>query len=191
VLWHRQPLPWCFEWTVGSTFPRLGCLGCKPWFPAPEDDSLAEVRRGYFPSGASTLQNTDPNFHHLYFQDASLGMVFREPLVELPIILSGMHPSGSPISFSVPEPPSVVMTIEGQVQPHHLHLSSLVAYPAENVFTMTYVARAALPRVFIPEIHADIPLSVSVNGDAPVVYQAPATIHNRLKAVGAAPTGAN
>jgi len=31
-LWYRQPLPWCFDWTVGLTFPRYLFMASMPGF---------------------------------------------------------------------------------------------------------------------------------------------------------------
>ena len=47
--WWRQPLPWCLDWTSPIMYPRACWFGpdVDPWFPAPDDGALAEVRRGF------------------------------------------------------------------------------------------------------------------------------------------------
>src|ERR1035437_3273348 len=59
-LWFRQPLPWCFEWTVGLTFPRCLYLGLDAWFPAPDGAPLGEVQRGYIPPNLRRLLPQNP-----------------------------------------------------------------------------------------------------------------------------------
>jgi hypothetical protein len=41
-----------------------------------------------------------------------------------------------------------------------------------------------LPRRFIPGIHKKIPIALSVDGDEPIRYVTPPTIHDQLVAAG-------
>lgn len=82
--WYRQPLPWCFEWSVGSMFPRSRFLGGEPWFPPPDGPELPEVARGFCPPGLRGLTEDGPEMLG-YLQEASLGMTFRRPLAGQPV----------------------------------------------------------------------------------------------------------
>jgi hypothetical protein len=185
-LWYRQPLPWCFDWTPGLTFPRYLHVGVDPWFPSPQDASLPEVRRGFIPANLRQTVEQEQRISAGYLQEASLGMAVATPLAGQPVVLSGMHPEEPEIRFTLPPAPSIDIHIEGERWAPPPLLTNLVLYPTEKRFTAVYCARTkGLPRVFIPGIHKNIPLSVSINRDAPIVYQSPATIRDRLLAAGA------
>jgi hypothetical protein len=179
--WHRQPLPWCFEWSVGSTFPRCRFLGIAPWFPAPDGPELEEVARGFCPPGL--LRLTEENPHEGYLQEASLGMAFPEPLAEQPVRIEGMNPDHPAITFTVPAPPCLSFEVEGTREPAQARLTNFVIRPREMRFTVTYAATtAALPRVFIPGVHREIPIALLVDDDPPIRYQSPETLAGRLQA---------
>jgi hypothetical protein len=62
-------------------------------------------------------------------------------------------------------------------------LTNLAIFPAEKRFTTVYSVRTpGLPRVLIPGIHKNIPLSACINRDSPIAYQSPPTIRERLLA---------
>jgi hypothetical protein len=184
-LWHRQPLPWCFDWTVGLTFPRYLFMGIDAWFPAPDDAALPEAQRGFVPSGLRRRLEKDRDLAAGYLQEASLGMVVSTPLSGQPITLTGMHPEEPSISFMVPPAPSIEIEVEGERIATPPLLSNLVIFPAEKKFTVVYCAKTkGLARVFIPGIHKNIPLSARINRDVPVRYQSPPTIRDRLLAAG-------
>jgi hypothetical protein len=185
-LWYRQPLPWCLDWTPGLTFPRYLHVGVDPWFLAPQDTALPEVRRGFTPVNVRHTVEQEQKMSAGYLQEASLGMVVGTPLAGQPIVLAGMHPDEPEIAFSLPSAPSVDIIIEGERFALPPLLTSLVLFPAEKRFTTVYCARTkGLPRVFIPGIHKNIPLSASINRDAPIVFQSPPTIRERLAAAAA------
>jgi hypothetical protein len=185
-LWYRQPLPWCFDWTPGLTFPRSLHAGVDPWFPAPQDHALSEVRRGFTPAHLRRTVEESQTMSAGYLQEAALGMVVGTPLGGQPVVLTGMHPEEPEIAFTLPAPPSIEMAIEGTRFAPPPVLTNLMLYPAEKRFTTVHCARTKdLPRVFIPGIHKNIPLSASINRDTPIHFQSPPTIRERLIAGGA------
>jgi hypothetical protein len=180
-LWHKQPLPWCFEWTDGIMFPRSLYLDRDAWYPCRDARLLQEIRRGLIP--AAVLQSAS-ELPSEFYQEASFGMVFRAPLAGQPVTLTGMHPEEPVLRFAVPADPTVEFNVEGsrtRVQPV---LTNVVIEPAKKKLSVTYCAKQApLPRGFLPEIHKNIPISVRVNQGPPIAYQSPPTIRDRLAAV--------
>ena len=189
-LWYRQPLPWCFEWTVGLTFPRYLFMGLDAWFPPLDDLALPEVQRGFIAAGLRRELEKDHDLAAGYLQEASLGMVVGTPLGGQPVTLRGMHPEEPTVSFTVPPAPSIEIEVEGERATLPPLLTNLVIFPAEKRFTVVYCAKTKnLRRVFIPGIHKNIPLAVRINRDAPIRYQSPPTIRDRLLAAGSASQG--
>jgi hypothetical protein len=185
-LWYRQPLPWCFEWTVGLTFPRYLFMGVDAWFPPPDYSALPEAQRGFIPAHLRRQLEKDPDLAAGYRQEASLGMVVSAPLPGQPVTLIGMHPDEPTISFTVPSAPSIEIEVEGERAALPPLLTNLVILPAEKKFTAVYCARTkGLQRVFIPGIHKNIPIAARINHDPPIRYQSPPTIHDRLLAASA------
>jgi hypothetical protein len=181
--WYRQPLPWCFEWSVGSTFPRFRFIGGEPWFPPPDGPELPEVARGFCPPGLRSLIENGPEMLG-YLQEASLGMTFPRPLAGQPVRIEGMNPDKPSIRFTVPPAPRLAFEVEGVREPAEARLTNFVIHPKEMRFTVTYAARtAALPRAFIPGVHRQIPIAMLVDDDPPVRYQPPETVMDRLRAV--------
>jgi hypothetical protein len=186
-LWYRQPLPWCFEWTVGLSFPRYLFMGIDAWFPPPDDSTLPEVKRGFIPAHLRRRLEQERDLAAGYLQEASLGMLVGTPLAGQPVILTGMHPEEPTITFTVPSAPLIEIEVEGERAVLPPLLTNLVIFPAEKKFTAVYCARTkGLRRVFIPGIHRHIPIAARINRDAPIRYQSPPTIHDRLLAAGAA-----
>jgi hypothetical protein len=191
-LWYRQPMPWCFEWTVGPTFPRYLFLGVDAWFPPPDDASLPEVQRGFIPTQLHRRLEKDHDLAVGYRQEASLGMVVSAPLSGQPVTLAGMHPEEPTIAFTIPPAPSIEIEVEGERSALPPLLTNLVLFPAERKFTAVYCAKTkSLQRVFIPGIHNNIPIAARINRDAPIRYQSPPTIHDRLLAASAGLGGAS
>jgi hypothetical protein len=166
---------------VGSTFPRCRFLGTEPWFPPPDGPELPEVARGFCPPGLPGLTQESP--HEGYLQEASLGMVFPQPLAEQPVRVEGMNPDHPTITFSVPAPPRLAFEVEGIRQLAEARLTNLVVHPKDMRFTVTYAATTAeLPRAFIPGVHREIPIALLVDDDPPIRYRAPETLMDRLRA---------
>jgi hypothetical protein len=140
------------------------------------------VARGFCPPGLPSLTEDAPELVG-YLQEASLGMVFPQPLTERPVRVQGMHPDHPVILFTVPSPPRLAFDIEGTREPAEARLTNLVIHPKEMRFTVTYAARAgALPRAFIPDVHREIPIALLVDDDPPIRYRSPETIMDRLRA---------
>jgi hypothetical protein len=184
-LWHRQPLPWCFDWTVGLTFPRYLFMGIDAWFPPPDDSALPEAQRGFIPAGLRRKLEKDRDLAAGYLQEASLGMVMSTLLAGQPIVLTGMHPEEPSIAFTVPPAPSIEIEVEGERIATPPLLTNMVILPDEKKFTVVYCSKTkGLRRVFIPGIHKNIPLSARINRDLPIRYQSPPTIRDRLLGAG-------
>jgi len=185
--WYRQPVPWSFDWQPMGNFPREVFLGITPRYPAPASE-LFEVQKGVLPAdferyfieadAEATTEAQDSErdaYHARFYQEASLGLQLPPLQAGTPISVSGMHPEGKTVSFTVPEPPDLVIDIEGTKESVAPRITNLVVRPAERKLTITYCARTqSLPRIFIPKIHKVIPLSLQVDGGAPVRYQTPA-----------------
>lgn len=190
-LWYKQPLPWCFEWTRALMFPRELYAGFDAWFPCKDDSLLPEVRRRFIPARLAQTMKDRKVYHPDYYQEASLGMCVREPLAGQPISISGMNPDEQMVSFGMPPDPLIEIDVEGRKTPVKPLLTNLVIRPAERKVCAVYLAKTAdLPRSFIPEVHKVIPISVQVNRDKPINYEAPPTVRDRLAAAQTAPTGA-
>jgi hypothetical protein len=169
-------------------------MGVDAWFPPPDDSDLPEVRRGFIPAH---LRGRLAQGHALaagYLQEASLGMVVTTPLAGQPISLTGMHPEQPTIAFTLPPAPAIEIEIEGERATPPPLLTNLVIFPAEKKFTAVYCAKTkGCRRVFIPGIHKNIPIATRIDRDAPIPYQSPPTIHDRLiaaRGVSAEPDGA-
>lgn len=179
-LWYRQPLPWCFEWVNGLTFPRYMYVGADAWFPGPDDESLPEVQRGYLPAGLRRNLEKNPALAETFSQESSLGMAIKALAAGQQVTLSGMHPEEASITFSLPRDPTIEIELDGERAAIQPQLTNLVIYPAERRFFVVYCAKTkGLKRVFIPGIHKNIPLSASINHDRPIRYESPPTIRER------------
>jgi hypothetical protein len=182
-LWYKQPLPWCFDWTNGLMFPRLLYAGMDAWFPCKDDAALPEVRRQLLPSRLAQRMEQAPEIAREYYQEASLGMVFRQPITGQPVSLVGMHPEEPVLNFTIPPDPPIEIEVDGRREAVQPRLTNVVIRPAEKRFYTVHFARTVdLPRAFIPEIHKDIPLSARIARDAPLKYESPPTIRDRLAA---------
>jgi hypothetical protein len=142
-------------------------IDCEPWFPPPDDATLAEVRYGILPNGyRSQLQDQaigmPPAWQ--FRQEASHGLVLPHPLFGAPIRLFGMHPERSVIECTVPEaPPTVHLIME-----HNGTASGATPPRSPRAWSAHDDVRGEplTPRPFIPG-SAAASRSVSVNGDTP------------------------
>jgi hypothetical protein len=181
--WWRQPLPWSLGWRDLGMFPRLLALGSAPWFPAPEDAALEEVRRGFMPAEYRTSPERLAEIS--WIQEASLGMWFTDLPFDTPISVAGMHPEGATMSFRFPRAPTFDFRLDGWHERIVARATNVVLFPAENRVDITYFARTTgLPRVFIPTVHKYIPLALAVEGGSTVEYVPPPTPHDALVASG-------
>ena len=181
--WYLQPLPWCFDWTQRLMYPRELLLGLDAWYPCLEPERLLEVQRGYLSREAvepAELRRVDPCE---MYQEASLGLVARGPLVGRSVNISGMHAERPELSFRVPPPPEIEIEVDGHFCSPAPRLSNLVIQPnQEQVALVWCVHTPELRRKFVPQVHEEIPLSVRVNGDAKIHYTSPPSVRSRLRA---------
>ncbi|MEO7327673.1 MAG: DUF2169 domain-containing protein [Minicystis sp.] len=185
--WHAQPLPWCHHFVHAMMFPRFLFAPLHPdaWFPAPEDVSLAEVRRGFLMRGYRAMlaeRGQTQVGHPRFFQEGSHGFVLAEPPYGETMIFEGMHPEERTICVALPEkPPALSFEIEGQRREARPRLHTIVARPAEKKITLVYGVEAPLTRPFLPGVHKHIPVSVTIDGAPPLAYEAPIPIKERLR----------
>ncbi|MBI4954622.1 MAG: DUF2169 domain-containing protein [Myxococcales bacterium] len=182
--WYEQPLPWCFDWQHPLMFPRYVHFAGAPdaWFPGPEDERMPEVRRGYLAPGYRSRggECTRPGF----FQEGSHGLVLAGLTGTETLRVRGMHPRQPVVEARLPGKPSLVFEVDGgRVEPD-VRIHTIRCEPAEERLCIVFGATVELPRVFVPGVHRRIPVAVRVDGDAPVAYPTPPTVHEKLTAAG-------
>ena len=185
-LWWKQPLPWCLDFAHPATFPRCLFLhfDADAWHPGPEDASLPEVQRGLVPpSFRSALRAGRIDGLSLFAQEASHGLVAKGLTSADRITLEGMDPEFPAISFSLGRSVdhTIDFTLEGSRERPRLSLHSIVARPAERTVSVVVAATVPLPRSFVPGVHSHVPIAISVDGQAPLHYQAPPSIRDQLR----------
>ncbi|HVY48255.1 MAG TPA: DUF2169 domain-containing protein [Minicystis sp.] len=176
--WWQQPMPWNVGFTELAMFPRLLPLGASPWFAAPDDARLDEVRRGILPAGYAST-GTLPR--SVLTQEGSAGLVFDELAAGTPLLCEGMHPEGGVVRWRLPAAPRCRITVEQTVHEVTPRLTLVRLLPAVGRMDLTYAARAPLHRAFIPRVHKHIPIAVAVEGFDPFRYEAPPTLHEALQ----------
>jgi hypothetical protein len=78
--------------------------------------------------------------------------------------------------------------VDGRREAVQPRLTNVVLRPAEKkLYTVHFARTVDLPRAFIPEIHKDIPLLARIARDAPLKYESPPTIRDRLAAASRPP----
>ncbi|WP_159397124.1 DUF2169 family type VI secretion system accessory protein [Sorangium cellulosum] len=184
--WYERPLPACFDWVPAMTFPRYHFFGPRvdPWFPAPDDARLPEVRLGILPAGYRSGRPTGvaPRF----FQEAPPGFVLADVRGDEPVRIEGMHPERAAITFRLPgPPPAVEFSIEGRRAAVPVRTHSVVVEPEAGELYLLYAATVELPRPFLPGVHKYIPIEVSIGNDRPIAYEPPPTVRDQLAAAGA------
>jgi hypothetical protein len=179
--WYLQPMPACFDWLHLMCFPRYVFMGTDAWFEGPEDERMPEVKLGYLPNNYRT--NAGDSFGPTlnFFQEASLGMTMTDIRPGDPVAILGMHPERKKMVFNIPKPPSLSINLEGDEQAAPLRMHHMVARPKEELVYFVYGAHRPLHRTLIPGIHKEIPISISVDGDLPIRFEAPRTMKSRLE----------
>lgn len=192
--WFTRPLPAYLDWTPINCFPRNLFLAIEnePWFPPPADARLPEVRAGLLPEGYRELlaeQRFGRRAHWRFRQEAAPGFFFEPTaLAGAPVRVVGLHPERRELRFTLPAPPAVEMRFERVQERVEPALTAVEIRPDAERVTLTYGARIAAPRPFVPGIHRHIPLAVSIDGDPPVAYEPPPTTKDRLAAANAETT---
>ena len=177
--WYLQPLPWCLDWVHPVTFPRnvLFAHGVDAWHPAPEDEQLAEVARGYISSGfrsAMRKRRLEAGPDPLFYQEASTGMIFDDLHGGERVVIRGMHPEDQRIELELPSTlPVLEIEIEGSRERVETNLHSVVVRPAEKKLYILVGGWRELTRMFVPGIHKEIPVTGFVNGEGPIRLETP------------------
>jgi hypothetical protein len=189
--WCRQPLPSCLDWLHPVAFPRCALFapGADAWFAGPEDERMPEVQRGLLPPGYRQLmEQRGPagGPHPDFYQEASPGLAIPGLQGGEPVVLRGLHPERQELFFRLPGAPELSLALDGvwQAVPPRLH--HVVIRPEQQRLAMVWGASLPLTRLYLPGLHRRIPLRASVDGGAPLSYQAPPTIKDRLAAARAA-----
>ncbi|WP_437546667.1 DUF2169 domain-containing protein [Sorangium sp. So ce367] len=183
ALWYRQPLPACFDFVPPRSFPRHLGFGptVEPWFAAPDDERLPEVRLGMLAPGYRGART--PGVSPRFYQEAPPGFVLDAVRGEEVVRVEGMHAERRGIEFMVPGLPSIEFMLEGHRVPAVPRTHTIVVEPAVERVSLVYGATVDLPRTFIPGIHKYIPVAVTIDGDRPIEYQPPPTHRPRRRAV--------
>lgn len=183
--WYLQPLPWFLDWLYPAMFPRAAYFGARPWHPLPKGAVLEEVSRGLMPERWAELVPNPVGSRQpppIFFQEASLGMVFSDLHEGSPIELVGMHPERERLTFALPRFPGLVIEVEGDRQPVDAKLLHVVITPHEEKVEITWAAiRQRIPRAFFPGISGQIPITLFVDG-TPVPFETPTPGYEKLKA---------
>lgn len=112
-----------------------------------------------------------------FHQEASLGMSFEPLPAGTPISLSGVHPEVRKLGFVTPPRPTLEITVEGHTEKVAPRLTAAIIEPDVMRVSFVHCGRtSSLPRVFIPGIHATIPLSARADGGEPLHYVAPPVV---------------
>jgi len=183
--WYKQPLPWHLDWVHPVCFPRNVHFagGMDAWFEGPEDEGMPEVARGFLmPNYRQVMEarSLEQGPHPRFYQEASHGMVLPSLQGGEPVQLTGMHPEQEVLRCSLPRPPELRITIEGDEQAVQPRLHHVVCFPDQKKVTMVWGGIRDLTRTFIPGIHKHIPISISVDRDAPVPYDTPPTLKDQI-----------
>ncbi len=181
--WYRQPIPRTFGWWYTLMFPRFAFLGVRPWYAAPDGLEIAEVQRGWLPRDYATAfgAEDDDVFDRRFFQEAPPDQVFSDLAPETPIEVEGMHPERQKLGFLLPSPPRLGLRIEGQREDLPPRLSAVIIEPHKTRVSCVYAASTdSFPRALIPGVHKVIDMELTVDGDAPIPYETPVPIRDRL-----------
>ncbi len=184
--WHLQPMPAHVGWVPVNCFPRniFMAIECDPWFTPPQDKQLREVKLGHLASGYRDLLG-DQQFgtppHWRFHQESTPELMFNKDVHGAPVVLHGLHPAYPNMHFTLPaSAPQLKMKFDGTVESLEPFLCSVEIHPDKELLTMTYTASMNAERTFIPGIHKNIPVALSVNGEKAIHYQTPPTVKSLL-----------
>jgi hypothetical protein len=177
--WHRQPMPACLDFTSPMMFHRLCWVGAEAWFHPPPGTKLPEIDLGLLPPNFEALAGSMSD-SPIVMQDASYGLMFATLAAGTPLSIEGMHPILRRIRFELPRAPRIEFMIEGEVHAAEAKLTTVLIEPDHPRVSLTYVARQVeMPRVFIPGIHAKIPLAMRIDGAVKIAYDCPPTVREQ------------
>lgn len=180
-LWHRQPLPACFEFTSAMMFHRLCWLGSEAWFHPPAGTPLAEVAMDVLPADYDLLRGELVSSSEV-LQDGAIGLVFDDLAAGTPIRVDGMHPELQRLQFALPGAPRLEFEFEDRVYPVKPQLCTVLVEPDHPRVSLTWIARLhEMPRVYVPGIHGKIPLALHVDGVGTIDYVTPPTLREQRR----------
>ncbi len=180
--WWQMPVPATLGFRDLAMFPRLLPVGCAPWFDAPEDERLAEVRRGVLPGNYRS--NPELLTRDVFATSASFEMAFRALDAGTPISVRGVREKGGTVEVQVPAPPNATFEVDGATLPVARRSSRYVVQANDERLDVIHHLEADLPRAFIPGIHKYIALRLLVEGVGTIEYAPPSTIHDALVEAG-------
>jgi hypothetical protein len=180
-LWHRQPLPACFDFTSPMMFHRQCWIGASAWFHPPPGTPLAEVKLGALPPDFEELRGDLVQSSEV-LQDGAIGLVFDDIAADTPITVDGMHPELQRLQFPLPAPPRLEFEFADKVYPVKPQLATVLIEPDHPRVSLTWVARQVeMPRVFVPGIHGKIPLALRIDGVGTIDYVTPPTLRSQRR----------
>ena len=91
-----------------------------------------------------------------------------------------MHPERASLRFTLPAFPGLTLFEAGEATPLRPALHTVLFCPGKETVSLTYSARALLRRAYMPGLHREIPVSISLAGEAPVPYQPPVPVRDML-----------
>jgi len=144
---------------------------------------MPEVRRGFlFHNYRQRMADweLEQGPHPQFYQEASYGLTIPELTTDQPIVIRGMHPEQRKIEFTLPEPPTLEIEIEGNTEKVAPRIHSVICHPADKMVHIVYGSSRELPRPLIPGIHKHIPIAGRVNGEPAIQYDAPTPIKEQL-----------
>jgi hypothetical protein len=131
--------------------------------PLPDGATLPEVRRGFLrePPPAPSGSAIDRRF----LQEAP-PWGWLEALPDgAEIEVEGCLPAGASFAARLPPQPAADVAIDGAVTALELRPTKLVVRPEADEVVVAWWAVAALPRPFVPGLHAKIPIEVRLGGE--------------------------
>ena len=176
--WGRQPIPWTMDWQNHGSFPRHLFFGHSPRLRVPPGE-LTEVRCGLLEPTYETLMSSRPSadeheriareaFSDRFYQEAPLDMQHRPLSQGTPVRVQGMRPDGTTLTFELPAPPKLEVTLAGEVEHVEAVVTSLVVLPDKDGgrVMITYCGRTTARRQqLVPGIQTTIPLALRVDGE--------------------------
>lgn len=186
--WYRQPIPWNLGWVHPFMWPRCVYFvpGVDAWYPGPEDGSMPEVSRGFLESGYREMMRRDypGGMHPRFVQEASHGLSIVGMRGDESVHFWRLDPREEELRTRLPfeHPPLIEFEMDGRLEAATPRLNHVVCRPAERQILMVWVALKETPRTYVPGIHRHIPLSIRVQGDAPILYETPPTVREEISA---------
>ena len=118
-----------------------------------------------------------------FFQEAAPGLTLPDLGPGATVEIRGMHPEQPAISFVLPGTPHLVLHEAGGRLPLRPSLHTVHCHPGQEKVSLVHGAFSRLTRRYMPGVHREIPLAITVNGGPLCPYRAPAPVRDRLAAL--------